>query len=410
MTESSSWLDALPTTDSPNGAQFDGPSADIAERVRQQQSALLALMKSDVFAKQEKDFYQALTEMAAGTLAVSQVSIWRFSADEKTLVLGEMYDAAKKMHRKGMQLEASRYPAYFNALKLGRVMQVTDAQIDPRTMELSDEYLQPGNIVSMLDAGIWQNGRCIGVLCMESVGERRLWEPDESQFAATIADIVVIHRENHARPGKRQKLPSSRGRFSQIFSMSQDMMIITRLADGLVLDVNDSFVTQTGYRPDEIIGKSARDLGLWVDSSKRDEWQRLFFRDGEVRALEVEMRQKSGYIRTHQLSSERIQIDGEPCAITISRDFTDVRRHARMVFEIAQGVAAATGESFFRSLVECLLNALDADMVLVGELGKNDQSIIQVISAPISPSMPISSSICRSRYPESRLYNHIGFL
>ena len=36
----------------------------------------------------------------------------------------------------------------------------------------------------MLDAGIWQEGEAKGVVCLESVGERREWTADEQQFAA----------------------------------------------------------------------------------------------------------------------------------------------------------------------------------------------------------------------------------
>ncbi len=380
MSEALQRLDVLMPGENHDPLQADSTSAAMIERVREQQSALFLLMKSGVLGQTEQAAFSALTEISAATLAVARVSIWLFSPDCETLVLADSYNAANNTHGNGITLEASSYPAYFEALKWNRVIAVSDAQVDPRTSEFTRDYLLPNNIVSLIDAGIWQMGNRVGVICVESINARRLWTPDEKQFAASIADIVVIHFENRSRCTAQQQLAQSRNSFSQVFGMSQDMMVITRLADGIVLDVNEAFFKQTGYATDEIIGKSARQLGLWVDPAKRDEWWQLFTRDGEVRALEVEMRHKSGDIRSHQISSELIEFEGERCAITISRDFTDARRQARLVFEIAQGVAASTGETFFRSLVECLLKALDADLAFVGEMSPSDTSKVVAIA------------------------------
>ena len=47
---------------------------------------------------------------------------------------------------------------------------------------------------------------------------------------------------------------------------------------------------------------------------------------------------------------------------------TDRRRQERLVQDIARGVDAEVGESFFRSLVEHLARLLEADLAFVGEL------------------------------------------
>ena len=50
------------------------------------------------------------------------------------------------------------------------------------------------------------------------------------------------------------------------------------------------------------------------------------------------------------------------------REIVERRRTEEMVLSIARGVSSATGESFFRSLVERMGKALDADLTFVGEI------------------------------------------
>jgi len=360
---------------------IDSQTDALVKRVRRQQSALMALMKSGVLQKPAQDAFETISKIAAETLEVGRVSIWRFSPLEDKLLLCDLFVTANQSHSSSGELIAARFPAYFKTLKFNRVISVTDAFIDSRTAGFLEDYSRPNNILSMLDAGIWQGNQRIGVICIESVGERRLWTPDEQQFAASLADLIVIHLENNSKRHVQKQLSESQTRFSQVFSLSQDIMLISRLSDGVIVDVNESLQRQTGYDAANVIGKSSRTLGLWVDENKREEWIQLLERNHAVHGLEVELRLPLGDIRTYQLTSEFIEFDNERCAITLCRDFTETKRQSRMVFEIAQGVAAATGETFFRSLVERLLKALDADMAFVGEFAKDDPSKIQTIAA-----------------------------
>ena len=358
----------------------DSQHAALAERVRRQQAALLEIVKSGLLAEDLHTVYERLTEITASTLGVERVSVWRLEKEGTELVLADLYESSDRSHVTGLNLQAARFPAYFEALKSSRTISATDARRDPRTSEFWDGYLQPLRIQSMLDATIWHGGESHGVVCIESVKERRAWMPDEQQFAGSIADLVMLAIEDSERRTAQSRLSSSEQRFSQIFRLSPDWMVITRLTDGVVLEVNASFERQSGYRADEVVGRTTRELGLWAVPQQRELWLARSKTEGGVRGMEADFRLKSGDIRTFQVSTERIVSGGTVCLISISRDVTETKRQQRMVFEIAQGVAAATGETFFRSLVERLLQALDADVAFVGELGDKDRTHIQTIA------------------------------
>ncbi len=44
-------------------------------------------------------------------------------------------------------------------------------------------------------------------------------------------------------------------------------MTITSLRDGRFVDVNKSFEKQSGYAREEVIGRTAYELGLWADDA-----------------------------------------------------------------------------------------------------------------------------------------------
>ncbi len=359
-----------------NGMQ----SAAIAERVCRQQAALLDIMKSGLVEQQLKSVFERLTEITASTLGVARVSVWRLVKGDTELELADLFSSPDRTHVSGLRLHAARYPAYFQALHSTRAINSADAQRDPRTSELFVDYLQPLHILSMLDAAIWRSGENYGVICIESVNQRRVWMPDEQQFAGSIADVVMLAIENDARRTAQSLLIDSQDRISQFFRLSADWMAITRVADGVIIEVNASFEQQSGYRADEVVGRTTRDIALWAVPEQREEWLVRAQADGGARGMEAELRLKSGDIRTFQISTERILIAADVCFISICRDISDNKRHERMVFDIAQGVAATTGETFFRSLVERLLQALDADLAFVGELDAEDPTQIRTIA------------------------------
>lgn len=348
---------------------------ELAERVARQQAALLEIMRGTALSMELPQIFEMLTEVTVRTLSVGRASIWRFNADESALQLADLFESPAARHSSGIALPASHYPSYFEALKVNRVINAAEARVDARTVEFKDGYLVPLGIVSMLDAAIWYDGKSQGVVCIESVNEARDWFPDEQQFAGSIADLAVLAIENESKRTAQRELERSEQRFAQLFRLSPDWLLVARLSDGKMIEVNDTFQAQSGYLAADIIGKSSLEFGLWVDPQRRAAWFANARGRDDIATTEAEFRLKSGVVRTFQISSQRIEIDGEACLISISRDITESKRQERMLFEIAQGVAAASGESFFSSLVERMLHALEADVALVGSISEKGDAV-----------------------------------
>ena len=349
-------------------------------RAQTQQAALFALLKSGIPTADAQTAWRALTEAAARTLEVARASVWILSDDHGRLLLADLFDRERGRHDCGTELEATRYPSYFHALRWNRAIVAPDAAVDPRTREYAADYLGIHGIVSMLDAGIWQDGEARGVVCLESVGERREWTADEQQFASSLADIAATVLVHESLRAARARLQETQELFSGALRSSPDPIAVVRLTDNRILLVNDNFLRVSGYAEAEVIGHTPVELGLWADRSQRDEWVRRVRDEGTVRDFEVELVVKGGRRRAFVLSGERLEIRGAPCEVLVARDITDRKRQEALVSQIAQGVVAQTGESFFRSLVGHLARVLEADVAFVGEIHPMDAGRIRTIA------------------------------
>ncbi len=64
----------------------------------------------------------------------------------------------------------------------------------------------------------------------------------------------------------------------------------------------------------------------------------------------------------------------------VARDITEQRRTQQMIFNIERGVSAATGDRFFRLLVEHLATTLEADFAFVGELMPPNKDSVRMLA------------------------------
>ena len=149
-----------------------------------------------------------------------------------------------------------------------------------------------------------------------SVANQQVELPDGPANVAYVTDITERKRFESA-------LRQSEAKFSTAFRTSPDSVTITRLSDGVFIDVSESFTAVFGYTPAEIAGKTTMDLGLWADSSTRERMTAALSADGSVRDMDVSFRCKDGRIVRGLTSASLIDIDGEVCLLAVMRDITD---------------------------------------------------------------------------------------
>jgi len=166
------------------------------ERLRRQNAALAGLARHPAMTAGDLGpAFRTITETAVSFLVVERASIWLLENDGRRLVCQDLHVRALGTHLRADELAADRTPRYFAALHAHRHVSASDAQRDPRTSELSADYLRPLGISSMLDTAIIREGRIAGVLCLEHVGPERAWTSDEEAFAASLTDFATLALE-----------------------------------------------------------------------------------------------------------------------------------------------------------------------------------------------------------------------
>lgn len=110
----------------------------------------------------------------------------------------------------------------------------------------------------------------------------------------------------------------SQARFRKIFESSPCLMAIFSLENQNFIDVNTSWVNFTGYSSDELINKKI-DLHHFVDESEDNQIDL----EQAIRNKKISYRAKNGEIRAGLLSTERIDINSEPCTLIALTDITD---------------------------------------------------------------------------------------
>ena len=112
-------------------------------------------------------------------------------------------------------------------------------------------------------------------------------------------------------------------KYSTAFRTSPDAVNLNRLSDGLYLDISDGFTATTGFTREEVVGKTSAELAIWADQETRDRLVAGLRDDGVVHNMSMRFRRKDGSIGDALMSARVIEVNREPCILSITRDITD---------------------------------------------------------------------------------------
>ncbi|MBN2079464.1 MAG: PAS domain S-box protein [Spirochaetes bacterium] len=134
--------------------------------------------------------------------------------------------------------------------------------------------------------------------------------------------ILGIARDITRRKEIEQALRSSEEKFSKIFNFSPISLALSNIADGTLLDVNDSLVELIGHTREELIGCRSTDLGIWTDPGERRGFADSLAAGESVQGELVRMRRKDGREITVMFSATRMRMGSEESQISAAVDVT----------------------------------------------------------------------------------------
>ena len=123
-------------------------------------------------------------------LDLERASLWLFNAEQTEMTCQGLFERSHNRLSRNLVLRQEDYPDYFGALLTKGFIAADDAHNDPATREFSATYLQPLDIVSMLDAAIFEGGKICGVVCAEHLQDKRYWSKEEASFLISVSTIA----------------------------------------------------------------------------------------------------------------------------------------------------------------------------------------------------------------------------
>ena len=125
-------------------------------------------------------------------------------------------------------------------------------------------------------------------------------------------------------------------KFARLFSLIPDGVVLTRLSDGRILEVNKVFVAMTGRSREMLIGQTATESGLWSSSGGRQQLLSALSVDGSLSEYAMAVPTGDGRLRECRMSGRVVNFDDVECLLVIIRDVHDQQQLERRLAEAAR--------------------------------------------------------------------------
>ncbi|MBT2297068.1 bifunctional diguanylate cyclase/phosphodiesterase [Pseudomonas fluorescens] len=160
---------------------------------------------------------------------------------------------------------------------------------------------------------ITADGRCLWVRDIVSL----IQHGHEPVMRGLMIDISEAKRTEEALRLSEQK-------FASVFRQCPDILVIARLLDGCLLEVNKAFEEQIGLSAAQVVGQTATELNIWgIQDVGPSLLQRL--QAGSIRNLEMPFRRSNGQVFTGLISAEPFDLDTTPALVVVVRDISQLK-------------------------------------------------------------------------------------
>ncbi|MFZ1083549.1 MAG: PAS domain S-box protein [Terracidiphilus sp.] len=139
---------------------------------------------------------------------------------------------------------------------------------------------------------------------------------------ALVRDVSEAKAAEESLIAASEALRLTEERYRVAFETSLDPICIVRLSDGVFIDVNSAYLECLLYQREEVIGRSAADIDVWVSDADRQRLRETIRQQSSCRGLETLFRKKNGDTFWGQLSASAIEINGVTCVLAITRDIS----------------------------------------------------------------------------------------
>ncbi|MBA1264724.1 EAL domain-containing protein [Stutzerimonas stutzeri] len=338
---------------------YHGPFRDFFACILPEDRQTMRQTYRELLAGQRRDYqviYQA--QLCDGTVRHLE-SIAKLYYDEHGAPLrmaGIVMDITERVLRE-QQAAASeaKFATLFqgspDAISLSRIRDGIFLEVNP---SFTRTFGWPASEIIGLDApqiGFWQDDEQRQVLYQQLSRDQHL-DNVEAQFrtrdgaAVTCVVssrfirierrlcIITTFRDITTRQRAEAALRASETKFAKAFHSSPDAITISERSSGRFIEVNEGFHRLTGYRPHEVIGRTAAELAIWP-GEQRQQILEVLERDGRVCNQEIHAQDRHGQLKHIEVSVEVIELNGTECILLTARDTSQLKAAHAQIHHLA---------------------------------------------------------------------------
>ena len=138
------------------------------------------------------------------------------------------------------------------------------------------------------------------------------------------AIVPLVARDARRRLEAREAADREHERTVRLIQMLPMAVVLTRISDGTIVEINQIAAEAAGYSREQLIGQSTQALGFWPDPDVRRRMIERVTAEGQVSELPVRLRMRTGEIEA-VYSARLFEVRGETLLISIFRDLSQQR-------------------------------------------------------------------------------------
>jgi PAS domain S-box-containing protein len=215
---------------------------------------------------------------------------------------------------------------------------------DYTAWEYRMEAFVEASFYSVMGVPLKVGNTVIGAIAIAHVDRNKMFTQEQmnlmERFAA-LASLAIdnarlyeqAQKEINERKMVEQALRSSEELFRKVFDNSYVAIAIVTLNEGEFLQVNAAFAELTGFPPEQVLGKTSLELGLWHGGGEREKFVQDLLKKHYLQNVPVEFILKDRPNKTAIAYYELINIKDQQCIVCMFYDISEQRQSERALKE-----------------------------------------------------------------------------
>jgi PAS domain S-box-containing protein len=160
-----------------------------------------------------------------------------------------------------------------------------------------------------------------------------------------------VIRDITERKTAQEELKTSEEKFSKAFHLSPYALILTDPATGRIIEINKGFEKTTGYKAEEVMGKTTFDIDIWNNPDDRKYVMNELQNGRRVYNKEMNFRKADGEPANAIFSAELIDVKGNRIMLSCFNDITEIKKAETNIRNLVKRYHTILENQFFGILV-----------------------------------------------------------